>query len=116
MTCKKCSGSGRLPFIRPDGTISKSAVVYCDCYIQDDGYRPPIEPDDIDFPISNTWRDYYLKQEPLPETLQEATRPIEPSIGSRQLDHIQGELKYLHQKMTGLRAEKKSNKEPSKYS
>lgn len=32
MTCPKCKGSGLLPFIKPDRTISHYAKVFCDCH------------------------------------------------------------------------------------
>ena len=121
MTCKKCSDTGRLPFIRPDGTISNSAVVYCECY-RESRQVQPLRPEDFDFPCSDDWRGYYHEeysgQDPATVTANvERVREVIIERQPANLQHVAGELRYLRQKLTELRAEKKSkqDKPTSKY-
>jgi len=147
MTCKTCGGTGRLPFIRPNGTISNSAVVYCECYREDESGALPstgrrtfrkggklpqgrkrLYADDFDFPMSYSFYQAICDlhgwpvpesadiPEPLPETLQPISRAVEPSIGSRQLDHIRGQVLHIQNKMNEhIDASKKAAEKKQKY-
>ena len=46
-----CDGSGLLPFILPNGTISRHAKIFCECR-QEHEFNPRLQPDDFDFPMS----------------------------------------------------------------
>ncbi len=83
----KCDGKGLLPFVLPDGTISKFAKVFCDCHPVY-GVNPelehfrPVTPEDYDFPMSFDFRTWTYWQssfpDPMPQSLQATKSPEEP--------------------------------------
>jgi len=112
MTCSICGGTGLLPFVKPNGTISKHAKVFCDCHpvygtnahtsipLATQGNRPGIGsrtykqqrgrlhlyPDDFDFPMSySVYRSLcqqYGWQDPGPD------RPPEQEQKPQVVEHI----------------------------
>lgn len=57
--CEKCNNTGLLPFIKPDGSISKFARVFCECREADHEYCPTPRPQDIDFACSYDFRSFF---------------------------------------------------------
>jgi len=55
MVCAKCGGSRKLPFYRPDGTISPHVLVDCECYVELEPVLPG-GPEDFDYPMSAVYR------------------------------------------------------------
>jgi len=110
--CERCNNTGRLPFYRPDGSISKTSFIYCSCYNEEPEHYQDIKPSDFDFPCSDSFRGYYAKQysgnDPCAVTAnKEVVREVRVEVQPANLQHVSGELRYLHQKITELRAEKK---------
>ncbi len=50
--CEKCKGEGLLPWTNKEGKIIPHARVYCECYEEEPEHFYPLQPEDIDFPIS----------------------------------------------------------------
>lgn len=82
--CQKCKGTGLLPFIKPDGTTSEFAKVFCECREDDchHEYYPRPRVSDWDFAMSRDWRSY-IEQEVTGSPLPALEPPrIEPQVVS----------------------------------
>jgi len=108
MVCSKCGGSQKLPFYRPDGTLSPHTFIDCDCYIPEREVRPA-GPDDFDFPMSALYRRHsfastgahdpaYNRNEPEIRDLTERLAVLESSA---QVDEAQ-QIKLLRLQVKGL--------------
>ena len=54
--CEKCKGKGMLPLKNKKGEIIPHAWVYCEeCYEEEPDHFYPLQPRDIDFPISYSY-------------------------------------------------------------
>ena len=118
MTCKKCQGTGLLPFSK-NGRVITDAYLYCTCHPVY-GDNPPaklshdITPDMFDYPMSDTYRatSYrfcgvpdpgYVPPEPI--QLEPVTRVIEHRHSDMSKDdfkllrNLEGQVKYLQQKL-----------------
>ncbi|KKK79140.1 hypothetical protein LCGC14_2836500 [marine sediment metagenome] len=111
MTCKICDGSGLIPFVKSDGKVSVHAKIFCECHEENKhAYSPPLQPSDIDFPIShNTYR--ALCQEhgwpdsgaERPPDRQDAPQVVEHIVRTSSMNHRDfRELKETANKVTGL--------------
>uniref|UniRef100_A0A6M3JK75 Uncharacterized protein n=1 Tax=viral metagenome TaxID=1070528 RepID=A0A6M3JK75_9ZZZZ len=110
--CKQCNDTGRLPFIRPDGSISKTSFIYCSCYNEEPEHYQAITPDMFDYAQSDTFWEHTYRYCGIPDPMavtptSEVVREVRIEVQPANLQHVSGELRYLHQKMTELRAEKK---------
>lgn len=65
--CEKCKGEGMLPLTNKEGKIIPHARVYCECYEEEPEHFYPLQPEDIDFPISWDWHRHYCREFGLPD-------------------------------------------------
>ena len=108
MVCSKCGGSQKLPFYRPNGTISPHTFVDCECYVEPDAVRPTC-PEDFDYPMSPLYRRHSFA---LTGARDPAYNPNEPEIrdlterlavleSSAQIDEAQ-QIRLLRLQVKGL--------------
>ena len=129
--CPKCGGSGLLPFVKKDGTISKHAKVFCECHDEfANPYPYALKPEDFDFPVSySVYRSLCLEHgwpDPGADYPSEPAEPQEQVIVHRHsnmskvdydtLQQATGELKYLREKVEELTKPKQKQKPEQKYS
>ena len=101
--CKKCDGSGKLPFYRPDGTVSPHAIIYCECHREEEHYQD-IKLSDMDFPCSDSFRGYYHEQysghDPATVTAtREVVREVVIERQPANMLPIRSELKHYQNKL-----------------
>ena len=127
--CPKCAGTGLLPYIKPDGTASKYAKVYCDCHSvyglePEPGHYQSITPEDYDFPLSDTFRGYSFEvcgQSDPGRIPEPEPAPLEPrevihrhsDMGKKEFDFLQQtarKLDYLEKKLTEREKPKSQSK------
>lgn len=121
--CSLCGGAGKTPFKNSKGEVVPDAFEFCECSpcshpYEGDNYRET-RPDDIDYPVSEShYRmlcKYHGWQEPPPYNVERqsdppepARKPLAPQTGlDGRLNQLQGQVNFLNNKVTELRAEKK---------
>ena len=57
MTCKICEGKQQIPFVKNGKTISY-AFVDCECKVEKHDHFQQIRPEDFDYSMSDTYRDF----------------------------------------------------------
>lgn len=106
MNCEKCNHTGLLPFVKPDGSVSRFARIFCECHQDDHEYHPRLKTDDWDFPMSyGVYRSlcqYYGWDDPGPDRPSEPEEPKEQVIIHRHSNMGKKEYDLLQQ--TALKA------------
>jgi len=102
--CKKCHDTGRLPFLREDGTVVPHVSIYCSCHQDEPEHYQDIKPSDMDFPCSDTWRGYYHEQysghePPTVTASREAVREVVIERQPANMLPIRSELKHYQNKL-----------------
>ncbi len=128
--CAKCNNTGLLPFIKNSKTIP-NVWLDCECRIREseDEHYAPIEPEDFDFPCSDTFRGYYAQthghRDPGYYPLETATvvecdrqdpweRMEHFATKDKRLDKLQGELIAMRDTLSKHIKPKKKVKSESK--
>ena len=125
--CERCKDTGRLPFYRSDGSISKTSFIYCSCYNEEPEHYQDIKPSDFDYPCSDDFREHTYRYcrvaDPMAstgttETVREVRVEVQPSprIDKEDIQLLRltrFEMKYLRNKITAL--EKKKPPKSDKY-
>ena len=113
--CLRCNHTGFIPFIKPDGTTSRFARVFCPECHEDDHEYLPVKPSDIDFACSYAWRSHFEEMatgKPLDSIEPRELEPQSPpeqiivhrtsSMGKQEYDLLQQtarKLEYLEKKL-----------------
>ena len=124
--CSKCDGTGLLPLIKPDGTISRYAKVFCECHEDEPShdYCGELNPSDFDFAMSDSFRgfsyQYCGQPDPgyTPREVKQEPQVVEhihrhSSIGRQEFAKLQdmsNEIKYLRKRLTELQTRKQGTK------
>lgn len=116
--CNKCKHTGLLPFIK-DGRVIPNAYTNCECRHEETDYYHRIRPEDIDSPVSDTYRGFAYeiagRDDPgaTPGTREPEQSPSapEPEWTQRQWEYVKqlrGMVNHLNHKVTELEAVKKT--------
>ena len=129
--CKECNHTGLIPFINKQGKLIVGAFLDCECRIeiQAQGYNNyrDIRPDDFDYPMSDTFREFtyehygrpweqrsaFIKQEAPTVAVSSASKPWDKRQ-QYQLDQTRGELIHIRDKLAEMTAKKKPMQLPKK--
>lgn len=115
--CQTCQNTSYIPFVKPDGLVSKFAQVVCpECegYNHERNYAdanlPDRQPEDFDFACSEPWRGFYNRERS--QQVSDKNGQLPDTIDNRRWDSVQqirAQVNYLNAKVTELRAEKKKS-------
>jgi len=127
MTCTICNNKKLLPLKRKDGTVVPHAFVDCECK-QDETNHHDISPEDFDFPMSATFREFTFETYGSPWHQRSALtnpivteKPVAQPWDKRQqyqIDQVRSELIHIRRKLfeiTGKKLEPGKPKNPAKY-
>jgi len=131
-TCKKCAGTGLIPFVK-DGKVVPNAYLHCSCHpFYSDNPEPEryweVKPDDYDYPLSGIFRGAsfelcgvadpgYVPPEPeKPEPQVQVIEHRHSDMSKKDfasLRNLEGQVKYLQGKV--MEREKRKPGKPSGY-
>lgn len=92
--CDKCDGIGLIPIKDKQGRTIIGAYQYCDCRTDKPTQYIPLNPQDIDFPISEDWNRFYCQRFGWPNPQINDYSNVLDEIKER-LDNIQHRIENL---------------------
>ncbi len=118
MTCKICNGEQLIPFKRKDGTIVPHTFLHCECKVEEHRPYRELRPEDFDFPLSESFREFTFEQYGQPwerrrEIYQPEERPETAPTSQpwdqrqqNQIDQTRAELRHIKQKLFEITGKK----------
>ena len=105
--CNLCGNTGLLPLVKPDGTVSQHAKIFCDCHPvygvnPQPEHQRQVNPEDLDFPCSTFFRELVgpanTRSEQKPEPIERVVVHRHSDMGKMEYDMLQQlsrQVKYL---------------------